>query len=279
MSKDKFDHQFSDRLYDFVEQYISQTHRFPSIEDIAKGLKEKKTNKCHRYVNLLVSASKLSYIFRSGKPMRSKVVAPKRIVDILVSTKPQPPSWIGQYGFPSKSGAIAQQQTANARVEQYDQFESMLWLKHRPLVLAVMSSLRWLGFSVELKEEMGDHDLEISDGAYYAIAEVTGSEKSISIEDASSLSRYYLKVKYDKQERALDIRAILIGNPFHHLDPKQRGAPFTDSVVRSVRKELSHISLMTTYDLYLAIGEAVQGSKKKDEVRELFKSGKLNFQV
>jgi len=246
------------------------------VEEIAVGLKVKPPI-CHRCVNQLISNGKLNYVFRSKKPVRAKVVAPRRLVDILTTVKPEPPAWVKRYSFPSKTEAIKQNLEAARNVEQYDQFEAMLWMKHRPLAGAVKSSLEWLGFSVELKEELGDHDLEISNGSYFAIAEVTGSGKHIGIDDLGSLSRYYMKLKYeDKRE---DIKAILIGNPFNNLDLTERKGkqPFTEAVLKAVKKELSHISLMTTETLYNAIGEAVEGKKSRSEVKELLKSGELRF--
>ena len=208
--------------------------------------------RCGKHIDFAITGGKIACVFSSSQPIRAKVLAPTRMVERITQVPQPPPSWIQHHSLASKASAVEKLRQANREMSVYNDLEALLWRRDRFLVIACCNLLREMGFKVEYKEEQGDHDLEISDGDYFAIAEVTGSEHQIRIANADSLSRYYMKLKYDDNKRTL--RALLIGNAFHQDDLANRKlCPFSDSLVKAIKNEYNYISLISTVDLYRPI--------------------------
>lgn len=270
MMTKKLDTSLLENIETVVEEHISTKKCLPSVEEIAKTLKGN-SRKIRKHVDCLVADGRLGYVYRTATPKRAKVVAPKRILDAMQQMPHPPPQWIKKFELPSKKQVLEQKDKVDKELKSYETFEALLWRNGKELLLAVQYALEWLGFQVDWKEELGDQDLDVSDAGYKAIVEVTGSEKAIAIEDLRSLSHYYMKIKYENENE--NINAILIANPFRHLDleSRKKQAPFTQAVTKAVKKEYSYIRLMTTSELYELIREVLAGNKTKGQAREQFR--------
>jgi hypothetical protein len=271
------DSELIDRIVEFVDSYIINHKRFPSIQDVIKQMGGTES-KCRRHITFAIKGGKLDYVFSSRKPTRSKVLATTRVINHMVSIPELAPSWVAKYQVTSRASADTELKKARSQTLVYDDLESLLWRKDRPLALACGNVLLEMGFKVEYKEREGDHDLEIIEGKYYAIAEVTGSAHQIDISNADSLSRYYIKRKYE--DNLKDITALLIGNAFHNADIAERKMQaFTQTVLRAVKNEYSYIYLISTVDLYEAIGRVLDGHDTRETFRDNFKSGRIYYQA
>jgi hypothetical protein len=263
------------RIIEFVDADTIKNKRFPSAQDVIKQMGGSET-KCRRHIVFAVKSGKLDYVFSSRKPTRAKVLATTRIINHMVSIPELTPSWVTKYQLASRASADTELKKARSRTQVYDDLESLLWRKDKPLALACANVLREMGFRVEYKETQGDHDLEIAEREYFAIAEVTGSEHQISISNADSLSRYYMKLKYEDDQKS--IIALLIGNAFQNADLGDRKLQvFTQALLKAIKKEFSYINLISTVDLYKAIGRVLDGQDTRETFRDNFKNGGIYY--
>ena len=267
------------RIIDFVDSYNTQTGHFPSTQDVVKQMKAAE-EKCRRHITFAVKAQKLDYVYKSSKPVRAKVIGSTRIINYIKTIPEQPPSWVTSYAYPEKAHALSEFKQSEDNLSVFTDSESLIWRKDRPLALACSNVLNKMGFTTEYKEAEGDHDVEIKDDQYFAIAEVTGSDHQIRISNADSLQRYYMKLKYGEEENAeeKEIIPILIGNAFHNVRPSERSSPpFSAPLVKATKNEYKHIHLMSSIDLYQAIGKVLNGSMSREDFRKSFKAGHFYY--
>ena len=264
------------KIVDFVDSYSTNKGRFPSTQEIIKEMGVGET-KCRRHIHFAITGGKLDYVYTSSKPIRAKVLGSMRIINHIKNVPEQPPSWVSSYSISTKAKMLSGLKKAEDELSVFTDLESLLWRKDKPLALACCKVLGRMGFKTEYKETEGDHDIEIADDQYFAIAEVTGSEHQIRISNADSLSRYYMKIKYE-DENEKEVIPLLIGNAFHNIPVSDRTSPpFTASLVKATKKEFNYIHLMSSVELYKAIGNVLDGKTSKDDFRKSFKSGQLYY--
>jgi hypothetical protein len=163
---------------------------------------------------------------------------------------------------------------------QYKFLSDLITETGTPLVSAIESYLRWLGFDSvknldETNPEILEEDIQVDCGDRFLVIEVKGIGGTSTDKDCAQIS----KIKYRRAEQRgkFDVFGLYIVNHQRYMPPKSRAnPPFTENQI----KDASHDKrgLLTTYDLYKAYFLAEEGILQKEDIREsLFKIGLITL--
>jgi hypothetical protein len=258
----------SEKILYFVQEYITSNRRFCSVQEIANQVKIGRWA-CDKCIDQLIEDGKLSVVFEI--PRRVKLVAPKGIVDMLTIQEPIQP-WLKSYQLPEKRKIDEQRQLLESQLRDFEQFELLLTANDKQLVEAVAYSLRWLGFTVEVKESEGHQDIEYNSDEYSAIMEVKGLEKWARIDELRQVVDYHMR-KLKETDKEFD--TILLINHFRNIEPNKRDLPFSKEVLKAVKQHYSFVKLVSTYRLYQLIGEVIAGVMTKKQAQDKLRNGMI----
>lgn len=266
------DPETSDKILYFVHGYIASNRRFCTVQEISEQVKIPRAT-CDKCIDYLISGGKLAVVFEI--PKRLKLVAPKIIVDALATEKPVQP-WLGNYYLPEKKRLNEQRIALESQLNDFEHFETLLTASDKELVAAVAYSLRWLGFTVDVKESQGHQDVECNINGYSAIMEVKGLERWAKIDELRQIVDYHMR-KLKETEAEFD--TVLLVNHFRFVEPGKRDLPFSKEVLKAVKGHYSFVRLTSTYRLYQLIGEVVAGVITRQQAQDKLKNGAIAERV
>lgn len=133
-----------------------------------------------------------------------------------------------------------------------------------------------MGFSAEMKEEGGTHDIEVNEDDFNSVIEVTSSEEDwINIRKTRQLLDWCQRFEREQGKKP---KGILIANHFCNYPTPQRDVPFTRDALKQGEDE--GFCLMTTVQLYEIFCKFLKGEMGKDEIKKLLleTTGLLEFE-
>jgi hypothetical protein len=163
------------------------------------------------------------------------------------------------------------------RATEFQWLTDLLTTKGDELVECVSKALQILGFGVALIDDTVDatarkkEDLHVSDGTYFAIAEVKGTERGAAEDFISQLERHQLQYSRDKALPAPT--GLLIVNHSLRIEPTQRRGRFYNDVEIATRLAASGITSIETVALYAICQRVLAGALSPEGARDLVKTG------
>lgn len=164
---------------------------------------------------------------------------------------------------------------------QYKFLSDLITETGTPLVSAIETYLRWLGFDSvknldETNPEILEEDIQVDCGDRFLAIEVKGIGGTSTDKDCAQIS----KIKYRRAEQRgkFDVFGLYIVNHQRYMPPKSRtNPPFTENQIKDAGHDKR--GLLTTYDLYKAYFLVEEGVLQKEDIREsLFNIGLITLE-
>jgi len=177
------------------------------------------------------------------------------------------PGWLHSIVLSSEVRTRSELEEASNRLEKLERAKRILFEEGETLsrdcarILSEMLSPE--GFDVQWKEKEAAHDIEIVRGALTILVEVRGTSGQLDV----AIGRQLMDHIQDFIPTTTVMRGLIIGNPFRNKDPKGRGPPYTESLLKLARR--NGYSLVTTTQLLEMYDEFMEGHFKADELINL----------
>jgi len=244
----------------FTDYPINSTLLFVNRAGYAVGLEipigKGKLVLLPRFSNVIHAARLLieqTYLPSAGAKQKSKRVSSVR------------QSWVTKFEFASKKRAVEELGRAKRDIEEYQRFEPLLDADGEELRQVVKLAFLKIGFQVvQPSESKPVQDLNLTFGKWEAVVEVKGKISDANITDLRQLLQYLVDQR-DIEGRP-DMNGIFVINHFCKIDLEKRGAPFTQAAVELAKKH--KITLMSSSELYSAIGKAFDGKDTFEAIRD-----------
>jgi len=188
----------------------------------------------------------------------------------------QEPDWVQQEVDPLESKLFGDFIPLYERYQTLRGARRLLYETSTSLTRIVHFIMTKMGFSAEMKEGGGTHDIEICEDDFNSVIEVTSSEEDwINIRKTRQLLDWCQRFEREQNKKP---KGILIANHFCNHPPTERDEPFT--IEASKQGEAEGFCLMTTVQLYKIFCKFLKGEMSKDEIKQLFleTQGLLQFE-
>jgi hypothetical protein len=202
----------------------------------------------------------------------------------------------GDYPLPGEGELIEKraeiEEKFNRDIKEYDEKMAAIKLKYKflsdlivetgkPLVSAVESYLKWLGFDSvinldDTSPEVLEEDIQVDYIDRFLVVEIKGIGGTSTDKDCSQIS----KIKYRRAEQRgkFDVYGLYIVNHQRYMPPKSRAEPpFSENQIKDAVHDKR--GLVTTYELYKSYFLIKEGILEKQLVREsLFNTGLIKLE-
>jgi len=258
------------RVMQAIEEYIFQTHKFPSKAQIADLVQIHKP-KCDVLIDQLIREKQLYSVFGGGKGF-PEVILPYDMMQAVIMTQKRP-SWMAKFSFQEKTEIDSKIQELNKEFVKYDMFERLLYRTDTPLEEAVAFTLEWVGFkNVEHHVKNRDYaDVTFENNQTKALVEIEGIAGQGDKKKVLQLDGW-VKIEIEKGERdPSQIQGFFVVNHFRETDPDTRGDPLTSHA----KKFLNHyrFRFFTTYFLFKIVKQVKESKLSIEEARKLVWEG------
>jgi hypothetical protein len=175
---------------------------------------------------------------------------------------------------------------AKAVAEQAS-FTALLTATGEDLRQAVLHALNWLGFedvtdadAVRETQGKGKHeDIQLKDGDYFALVEVTsgkGNAKEAPFQDLQKYIKWRQKDPGRDDIEPFEIRGLLVMNQHSEMDPAQRPDRYEGNENNYVEHAAAlDVGLLSSYEFFKLIQAVQAGRLDKAAARELIKASGL----
>jgi hypothetical protein len=246
----------SDRVVEFVEDRILETHRLVSESDIAREFGPGARAEATRAVD----AGGLSILF-SG-PGLPKLYAPRYMFDEALRAQKKP-AWLAEFQLPERQKLETTLLSTRDRLTTLDRWERVLYATGDSLEDAVGSGLDFLGFSSVIVTKRPDHaDIEFQNGAKLYLLEAKGKGKHADKDDVLQL-RNWIDDKVAEGADPESVEGVLFVNHFRHIHPKERAAAVSQDADRLCRR--NHLGIWTGPGLFHAIQRVASATDPNNE--------------
>lgn len=256
-----------DKVYDVIEDYIFENHRFCSVDEIAKATALSRTT-CGKHLEQLVKTDKVRVVFEGkGNPT---IYVPTYMLQEILRTQNKP-RWIDKYSFGEKQERLKQMREATKGIEQYEMFERLLYGTSTPLEEAVAYALEYIEFlNVKHHEDEDIQDVSFSYDTKKYLLEVEGTTKQGDVRKVEQLHRW-VQNQVDQGSDPGDIAGIFVVNHLRHLDADERGDPLTAHARRYLK--MYGFKFFTTAFLFDVVKKVYTRKIAKDEAQRLVVKG------
>lgn len=259
-------------VIEVIEEYIFQTHKFPSkvqVADLTKIPKEK----CDVIIEQLIRQNQLYSVFGGGHGY-PEVILPYDMMQGVIMTQKRPDWLQGEsYSFKEKADIELKIKEYNKSLIMYDMFERLLYRTDIPLEEAVAYTLNWLGFQnvIHHKENKDYADVTFDSEGLKIIVEVEGTTKQGDKPKVLQLDGW-VKTEIEKEERdqAL-IKGLFVVNHFRETEPEKRGDPLTKHAKDFLKRY--QFLFFTTPFLFNIVKQVNEGKLKPEDARKLVMEG------
>ena len=165
---------------------------------------------------------------------------------------------------------------------EYGFLKDLLIEWNKPLVSAVVTFLKWLGFdsavdadSLKAEGETLEEDIQVETDRGLIIIEVKGIGGTSTDADCSQIGK--IRFRRAKQRGNFDVFPLYIVNHQRHIPAEKRlNPPFSENQISDAEND--HRGMMTTWQLFNLFALIEKGGLGKEEVREsFFESGYIDF--
>lgn len=256
-----------DDVYKFVLDKALEELLFCSVKDVKDKFTISKP-KSREILNKLVEDEKLAIVHDNPQ---FKVYAPKEIIRNIVRQGIKP-EWLDKYPLPNKEKHLGIKAKLDKALEEYEEFEELLYLKHKILEEPAMFTFKWLGFKVEKLPEGEFADFKISKDGFSGAVEVSGGNAGCPLGEVRQLFDYFWKM-LEKEKRPIR-NLLLLFNHFCDTDLEERAKkkPFAKEIREGAKR--SSITLATTVQLYEKIKRIKSKTASKDDIVKEIIEGK-----
>jgi hypothetical protein len=255
-----------------IEEYIFQTHKFPSkaqVSDLAKMPKDKSD----AIVDQLLRQNQLYSVFGGGHG-NPEVILPYDMMQGVIMTQHRP-EWLQgvSHTFKEKAEIESKIEEFRKSLIMYDMFERLLYRTDIPLEEAIAYTLDWLGFQnvTHHKENKDYADVTFEYDQLKVLVEVEGTTKQGDKPKVLQLEGW-VKTEIEKEERdqAL-IKGLFVVNHFRETEPEKRGDPLTKHAKDFMKRY--QFLFFTTPFLFNIVKQVSDGKLKPEEARKLVMDG------
>ncbi|MBA7601303.1 hypothetical protein ES703_08372 [subsurface metagenome] len=256
-----------DRVYDTIEDYIFENHRFCSLDEISRAVGKSRPT-CGKLLEQLVKSDRIRVVFEGkGNPT---IYVPTYMLQEILRTQCKP-RWVDKYSFREKKDGLKQMREATKGIEQYERFERLLYGTSTPLEEVVAYALEYLEFlNVKHHKDEDIQDVSFSYDTKKYLLEIAGTTKQGDVKKVSQLHRW-VRNQVDEGSDPKDILGIFVVNHFRHLDLDKRGDPLTAHARRYLK--MYGFKFFTTAFLFDMAKKVHTRNIAKDEAQRLVVKG------
>jgi len=255
-----------------IEEYIFQTHKFPSkaqVADITRIPKEK----CYVIIEQLIRQNQLYSVFGGGHGY-PEVILPYDMMQGVIMTQKRPDWLQGEsYSFKEKTDIESKIREYSKSLVMYDMFERLLYRTDIPLEEAVAYALNWLGFQnvIHHKNNKDYADVTFECDGLKIVVEVEGTTKQGDKPKVLQLDGW-VKTEIEKEERDQSlIKGLFIVNHFRETEPGKREDPLTKHAKDFLKRY--QFLFFTTPFLFNIVKQVNEGKLKPEDARKLVMDG------
>lgn len=249
-------------VYDAIEDYIFETHKFCSIKEIQEQVGQSRSV-CEKVLQDLLSQNKTYVVYqRQGVPT---IYVPKYMMNEILLTQSKP-QWLEDYRFGERNKIDEKIQELKNELLQFEMFERLLYATGEPLEEAVYFALKWLGIKKVKYNKTGDRDIqdidfEINNTKF--LVEVKGKIKSADKDDVEELNGWRKQEVLKEENEGKTIDGILMINHYRKTDPKERKEILTIPAKKWLK--MYQLKVFTTLQLFGLIKDIGQHKLSKEE--------------
>ena len=251
-----------------IEEYIFQTHKFPSVAEISEAAKLSKM-KCAKICDELVKENQL-YIVFEGKGL-PKIYVPYNMMQGLLMTQ-RKPEWISKYTFKDETSLRDKAKELNNQLITYDMFKRLLYATDIPLEEAVAFALNWLEFRnvIHHKENPDNPDITFEHEGKKVLVEVEGTTKAGGKSKVLQLEGW-MRREIDEGKKTEELQGIFIVNHFRETEPDSRPEPLSSHAKEFLKRY--GFKFFTTRFLFEIVKQVASGKISKENARKLVWNG------
>jgi hypothetical protein len=176
-----------------------------------------------------------------------------------------PPKWLELISIRNEVELRNQYEALTKKLEELYDEKKILADDGLTLTRKIAVILNSLGFQTIEKDNLGDQDIEISDGEYRAIVECSGSTSSFNIDKLRQLLDYLTTEGVN--------HGMLVGNPWRKKHPKERD--LSNAFSKKVLEKANQFGIcLVTVPHLLRVYLDNQSESEKEAVRESLKTCK-----
>jgi hypothetical protein len=259
-------------VMEVIEEYIFQTHKFPSKAQVSElaGMPKEKSD---TIVEQLLRQNQLYSVFGGGHG-NPEVILPYDMMQGVIMTQHRPEWLQGEsHAFKEKNEIESKIDEYRNSLIKYDMFERLLYRTDIPLEEAIAYALGYLGFQnvVHHKENKDYADVTFEYDGLKVLVEAEGTTKQGDKPKVLQLDGW-VKTEIEKEERdqAL-IKGLFVVNHFRETEPERRGDPLTKHAKDFLRRY--QFLFFTTPFLFNIVKQVNEGKLKPEEARKLVMGG------
>ncbi|MEM2154618.1 MAG: hypothetical protein QXY76_06870 [Nitrososphaeria archaeon] len=251
-----------EKVMQAITEHFFQTHKFPSIKQIAKN-SDLSVNKCRKICDFLARQNQL-YIVFDGKGLSTVYITYDMMQSLLKFQKK--PDWLSNYIFKDEQILHEELSKLNNQLSVYDKFKMLLYSTDILLEEAVAFTFEWLDFSNinHYKDKPDNPDITFEYNGIKAIVEVVGTNKSADKDKATQLGSW-IQRELNAGKRVEDIQGILVVNHYKEKEPQSRGPPLTPHAIEFLK--LYKCKFFTTTFLFNIVKQVIEGTSTKEDAR------------